>query len=219
MDLMTGSLLLVLAQASAPPAAPAPAATPFSGPVVVLETSMGNIKLGLYPDKTPVTVQNFLSYVRKHHYDGTIFHRVIADFMIQGGGLDATMTPRPTDPPIRNEAKLAPHNTRGTIAMARTADPDSASSQFFINVKDNFGLDFGVRDMGYTVFGEVLEGMDVVDKIKAVPTASDVPLTSVVIKSARILGQAPVKATAPAAPRPAPAAKPSVKPAAPPAKP
>jgi cyclophilin family peptidyl-prolyl cis-trans isomerase len=202
MDLMTTALLFVLAQASPAPAvaaAPSPEA-PFTGPMVMLETSMGNIKLGLFPEQTPLTVRNFLAYVKKGHYAGTIFHRVISNFMIQGGGMDAAMKQKPTDPPVKNESKTAPHNTRGTIAMARTSDPHSATSQFFINVKDNLGLDFGVEPNGYTVFGKVLEGMDVVDRIKMVPTISDVPTTPVVIKAARVLRD--VAARPAAAPRP-----------------
>jgi len=195
--LMTSALVFVLAQAVTPPS-PAKA-SPFSGPVVVLETSLGTIKLGLYPDKTPITVKNFIGYVEKKHYDGTIFHRVISNFMIQGGGLDASMKERVTGAPIKNEAKGAPSNKRGTVAMARTSDPNSATAQFFINVRDNLALDFGVRDAGYAVFGEVLEGMDVVDRIKAVPTAAgDVPTTPVVIKTARVATTAANSAPAPA---------------------
>jgi cyclophilin family peptidyl-prolyl cis-trans isomerase len=208
---ITSALVFVLAQAVTPPS-PSPAA-PFSGPVVVLETSMGTIKLGMYPDKTPITVKNFLAYVEKKHYDGTIFHRVISTFMIQGGGMDAAMKERPTDAPIKNEAKAAPSNRRGTVAMARTSDPNSATAQFFINVKDNLALDFGVRDAGYAVFGEVLEGMDVVDRIKLVPTAGgDVPTTPVVIKTARVQGATKPAAAPAAKPAAAPAPKPSAKP-------
>jgi cyclophilin family peptidyl-prolyl cis-trans isomerase len=140
-------------------------------------------------------VANFVEYVKAGHYDGTIFHRVIADFMIQGGGMDSAMKEKPTRKPIRNEAKNGLRNSRGTVAMARTSDPDSATAQFFISVRDNHRLDFGIGGAGYTVFGEVLEGMDVVDKIAAVPTTSrggadDVPVKPVVIQKARVEGAA-----------------------------
>ena len=177
-------VVLLLAQ-TAPAASPAPAARP----VVALETSLGTIKIALDRDKAPISTENFLAYVRAGHYDGTIFHRVIPNFMIQGGGFDASMKQKPTKPPIKNEAKNGLKNRRGTVAMARTNDPDSATSQFFINVKDNTALDYGMRNPGYAVFGEVVEGMDVVDRIVAVPTTmrgpySDVPRMPVVIKHA-----------------------------------
>ena len=178
-------LLVLLAQS---PATPAPSPAPAKGParpVVVLETSLGTVKIALDPDKASLSVDNFLQYVRSGHYDGTIFHRVIPRFMAQGGGLDGNMKQKPTRPPIRNEANNGLHNRRGTVAMARTSDPDSATSQFFINVKDNLQLDYSPRDPGYAVFGEVVEGMDVVDRIVAVPTNASVPRTPVVIKSAR----------------------------------
>jgi peptidyl-prolyl cis-trans isomerase A (cyclophilin A) len=138
---------------------------------VKLQTSAGDIVLELQRDYAPKTVDNFLSYVRFRHYDGTIFHRVIKDFMIQGGGLDARMQEKPTQKPIPLEDRNGLKNVRGTIAMARTADPNSATSQFFINVVDNPGLDHGnTRDgNGYAVFGQVVQGMDVVDKIREVP--------------------------------------------------
>ena len=209
------SLLLCLWQAPAPAASPAPAATPKpapNGPVVVLETTMGSIKIGLHQDKAPLSTANFLAYVKAKHYDGTVFHRVIPTFMIQGGGMTPDMTEKPTKPPIKNEGRNGLRNTRGTLAMARTNDPDSATSQFFINVKDNHALDFGMRGAGYAVFGEVLEGMDVVDRIKAVPTTSkgphdDVPMTPVLIKTARVAGGA--AGPAKAAPRPAGAVTPA----------
>jgi cyclophilin family peptidyl-prolyl cis-trans isomerase len=161
-------------------------------PVVVIETSMGNIKVELYEDKAPITVKNFLKYVEDKHYDGTIFHRVILDFMIQGGGMMPNMKEKPTRDPIKNESFNGLSNKRGTIAMARTSVADSATSQFYINVKDNKNLD---RDnpqaqdkIGYCVFGQVTEGMDVVDKIRNVQTnAQDVPLEPVLIKSIRKL--------------------------------
>lgn len=167
---------------------------PAKNPVVVMETSMGTVKIELYPDKAPDTVKNFLNYVDKKHYDGLIFHRVMKDFMIQGGGFAPGMVQeKKTDPPIKNESKDSISNTRGTISMARTGDPHSATAQFFINVVDNSrGLDSGTtRDgWGYTAFGKVIEGMDVVDKIKMVDTKNfgphqNVPVSDVVIKSIR----------------------------------
>jgi cyclophilin family peptidyl-prolyl cis-trans isomerase len=160
--------------------------------MVILKTSMGNIKLELYADKAPATVENFLKYVDDGFYKGTIFHRVIDSFMIQGGGFDSEMSKKKTRAPIKNEADNGLKNERGTIAMARTMIPDSATAQFFINTVDNRNLDFknhSRRGIGYCVFGRVVEGMDVVDKIRAVKTGSthgmrDVPQTAVVIKEA-----------------------------------
>jgi cyclophilin family peptidyl-prolyl cis-trans isomerase len=165
-----------------------------ANPVVIMETSMGTIKIELYEDKAPITVKNFLSYVDDKHYDGLVFHRVISDFMIQGGGFEAGMKEKKTKEPIKNEAGNNVSNTRGTIAMARTSVPDSATSQFFINVKDNSGsLDrANARDkVGYCVFGRVIDGMDVVDKIKNVKTGvkkghDDVPEEDVIIKSVKV---------------------------------
>jgi cyclophilin family peptidyl-prolyl cis-trans isomerase len=157
-------------------------------PVVIIDTSMGPIKVELFQDKAPGTVKNFLQYVDDKHYDGTIFHRIIKDFMIQGGGLDQKMNEKPTRPPIKNESYNNVSNARGTIAMARLPDPDSATCQFFINVVDNSRLDkanFSDK-VGYCVFGRVIEGMDVADKIRAVPTGGkNVPVTQVLIKSVR----------------------------------
>ena len=155
--------------------------------MVLIKTTLGDIKVKLAADKAPLTVANFLAYVDAKHYDGTIFHRVIDGFMIQGGGFDANMRQKPTQAPIKNEAANGLQNKRGTLAMARTMVVDSATSQFFINVKDNGFLDFRSPDpqgFGYCVFGEVVEGMDVVDKIKGVRTGvkagmSDVPLETV----------------------------------------
>jgi peptidyl-prolyl cis-trans isomerase A (cyclophilin A) len=197
-------LLLALLQAPTPEPTPRPVP---SGPVVVLTTSLGKIKIGLNKDKAPITVDNFIKYVHSGHYDGTIFHRVMPNFMIQGGGLDPDMTERPTRPPIKNEARNGLRNSRGTVAMARTEDPNSATSQFFVNVKDNHALDFGIRGAGYAVFGEVLEGMDVVDKIVNVPTGTkgiheNVPLTPLVIKTAREAPAAAPVSPAPASPKP-----------------
>ena len=156
---------------------------------VKLVTTMGDIVIELDAAKAPKTVDNFVQYVKSGHYDGTIFHRVIGDFMIQGGGMTADMTQKPTRPPIVLESRNGLVNVRGSVAMARTNDPNSASAQFFINVKDNDFLDAAkARDgQGYAVFGKVVSGMDVVDKIKAVPTGpGDVPLQPVVIKSASL---------------------------------
>lgn len=162
-----------------------------ANPVVVMETSAGTIKIELYEEKAPITVKNFLNYVDKKHYDGLIFHRVIEDFMIQGGGFDKDFKERKTDPPIKNESTNGLKNERGTLAMARTNRPDSATSQFFINVKYNDFLDKAKSGdgVGYCVFGKVTEGMDVVDKIRAMKTGpkgifdKDAPQEDVVIKS------------------------------------
>jgi len=196
-------------------------------PRVKFSTSAGDFVVEVYPDKAPRTVENFLQYVRDKHYDGTIFHRVINNFMVQGGGYDTKYSQKPTRPPVAHEgrqalAKGGPKNVVGTLAMARTNDPNSASSQFFINVKDNAFLDpvaippgdpvpkfeyqgrvyenvprsqlEGASQLyGYTVFGKVVSGMDVIEKIKALPTGaggpfpSDVPKTPVVIQSATLV--------------------------------
>ncbi len=161
-------------------------------PMVTLKTSMGDITLELYPDKAPATVANFLQYVDEGFYAGTIFHRVINNFMIQGGGFDGKLAKKSMRAAIKNEASHGLKNTRGTIAMARTMVPDSATSQFFINTVDNTDLDFknpSPMGIGYCVFGRVVKGLDVVDKIQAVPTGirggmRDVPQTNVVIKDA-----------------------------------
>ena len=163
-----------------------------ANPVVVMDTSMGTIKIELLEDKSPITVKNFLSYVEDKHYDGLIFHRVIETFMIQGGGFQPGMKEKKTKDPIKNEAANGLSNVRGTLAMARTSDPDSATAQFFINVVDNKFLDKSPKSEGYAVFGKVIEGMDVVDKIKAVKTGTkagfkDVPNEDVVIKSVRLV--------------------------------
>jgi peptidyl-prolyl cis-trans isomerase A (cyclophilin A) len=161
-------------------------------PRVKLSTSAGDIVVELAPDKAPKTVQNFLQYVRDKHYDGTIFHRVIDGFMIQGGGFTADMVQKPTRDPIPLEANNGLKNDRYTIAMARTGNPNSATSQFFINVKDNTSLNAPNPDgFGYTVFGKVVSGTEVVDKIRAAPTGvrggmQDVPLETITIKSATV---------------------------------
>ncbi len=161
----------------------------MANPVVVMETSEGTIKIELWPAKAPKTVENFLSYVDEKFYDGTIFHRVIENFMIQGGGMTPNMAEKNTHAPIKNEAKADVKNVRGTIAMARTNDVDSATAQFFINVVDNSFLDHRgetAEKFGYAVFGKVIDGMDVVDKIKKVETGQgDVPRKVVLIKSIR----------------------------------
>lgn len=157
---------------------------------VVFLTNYGPIKIELDAEKTPKTVENFLSYVHSGHYDGTIFHRVINGFMIQGGGFEPGMVQKSTNPPVENEAPRGLKNDMYTIAMARTSDPNSATSQFFINVNDNHFLDYPGQDgWGYCVFGKVIEGKDIVDRIKVVETTrsgmhSDVPVKDVVIKKA-----------------------------------
>ncbi len=167
-------------------------ADPPSGPVVVLATSVGDIKIGLYEEEAPETVKNFLAYINDGFYNGTIFHRVIADFMIQGGGFTQDMQQKTTKRPIRNEADNGIKNEKGTVAMARTNAIHSATSQFFINVKNNAFLNHqGQANFGYCVFGKVVEGLDVVEKIEAVQTGrrgmyDDVPLEPIVIQSATI---------------------------------
>jgi peptidyl-prolyl cis-trans isomerase A (cyclophilin A) len=207
--------LLALAQAapaSAATGSPSAPAEWTAGPVVVLETTLGSIKIGLDKEKAPLSVDNFMKYLRAGTYNGTIFHRVIPDFMIQGGGMDKNMVEKTMRPPIRNEARNGLRNVRGSIAMARTGAPNSATAQFFINVKDNPLLDYGVRGAGYAVFGKVLEGMEVADKISAVPTTTrevhkvpyeNVPITAVVITSAKEVGGA-AGAAKPSAPKPTP---------------
>ncbi len=165
------------------------ASAPALAQKVKFVTSAGDIVVELDAAKAPKTVANFLQYVKSGHYDGTIFHRVIGNFMIQGGGMTADMKEKETRPPIGLESKNGLANQRGTIAMARTSDPNSATAQFFINVKDNDFLNqTQAKDgNGYAVFGKVVKGMDVVDKIRAMPTgAGDVPLQQVVIKQATV---------------------------------
>ncbi|MBN1343147.1 MAG: peptidyl-prolyl cis-trans isomerase [Phycisphaerae bacterium] len=160
-------------------------------PVVEMETSMGTVVLELDPEHAPITVENFLKYVDDGFYAGTIFHRVMPNFMIQGGGFEPGMGQKSTRSPIKNEATNGLKNVRGSIAMARTGDPHSATAQFFINVVDNAGLDHpgpGPSGWGYCVFGKVVSGMDVVDKIKSVSTTrkgphENVPVEDVIIKS------------------------------------
>jgi peptidyl-prolyl cis-trans isomerase B (cyclophilin B) len=164
--------------------------------MIHMNTSHGTIIFELYPDKAPKTVANFLQYVRERFYDGTIFHRVIDNFVIQGGGFEPGMVQKPTHAPIANEADNKLRNVRGTVAMARTRDPNSATSQFFINVVDNDFLNYSAstpEGWGYCVFGKVIEGLHVVDRIKGVPTQNrlgfkDVPMTDVMINSVEIAG-------------------------------
>jgi cyclophilin family peptidyl-prolyl cis-trans isomerase len=161
-------------------------------PTIVIKTNKGVIEAVLYKDKSPITVENFLKYVDAGFYSGTIFHRVIWGFMIQGGGFDRYFIQKPTRPPIKNEAANGLKNERGTLAMARTSAVDSATAQFFINLKNNAMLDHGSRDYGYAVFGKVTQGMDVVDAIAGVqtgakgPFSSDSPLDTVIIESIRV---------------------------------
>ena len=164
-----------------------------ANPQVDVKTSAGNIRVELYPAKAPKTVENFLQYVRDGHYNGTIFHRVIPGFMIQGGGMTPNMAQKPTRSPVPIESKNGLKNDTGTLAMARTSDPNSATAQFFINVKNNDFLNYPGQDgHGYTVFGKVVDGMDVVNKILAVPTGNqgmhqNVPRTPVVIESMTVV--------------------------------
>ena len=160
--------------------------TPLPNPQVLIKTSEGDITLRLFRDKAPLTVDNFLAYVDAGFYNGTVFHRVIPNFMIQGGGFTPEMTEKATNDPVVNESRNRVHNTRGTIAMARTSDPDSATAQFFINQRNNLQLDWTPGQEGYTVFGEVILGMDIVDFIATAPTGgvsgfTDVPLQPIVI--------------------------------------
>jgi cyclophilin family peptidyl-prolyl cis-trans isomerase len=181
-----------------------------ANPQVEIKTDMGTIVVELYPDKAPATVENFLHYAKSGQYDGTIFHRVIPGFMVQGGGFTPDFKEKPTGKPIKNEAANGLHNSIGTIAMARTSEPHSATAQFFINVADNAMLDFRFPTQdgyGYTVFGKVVKGMDVVNAIVKVPTGpgpaphQNVPVKPVIIKSATLAGEAqqPAAAKKPAA--------------------
>jgi cyclophilin family peptidyl-prolyl cis-trans isomerase len=162
-----------------------------SNPQVTIKTNLGNITVELYPEKAPKTVENFLAYVADGFYQDTIFHRVIPNFMVQGGGFDKTFTQKPTKSPVDNEASNGLKNQVGTIAMARTSNPHSATAQFFINLSDNTSLDYtgpSQRGFGYTVFGKVIAGMDVINEIAAIPTGpsgpfrSDVPQVMMVIE-------------------------------------
>ncbi len=200
--MLTGALLPTLAPAQTP-ASPAAATDAVVNPRVALHTNQGDIVIELEATKAPLSTRNFLEYTNSGFYNGTVFHRVIQHFMVQGGGYTADLQQKPARAPIQNEAKNGLSNLRGTVAMARTGDPHSAAAQFFINVVDNQRLDF-VSDAngmtwGYAVFGKVVEGMDVVDKIRAIPTSgqgpfrTDVPTTPVIIERAEALA-APVAA-------------------------
>jgi cyclophilin family peptidyl-prolyl cis-trans isomerase len=182
--MVLGAVVMVASPAYAQGAQPAAK----ERPVVVIETSVGDITVELDAAKAPITVENFLGYVKDGFYSGTIFHRVIKGFMIQGGGMTADGQRKPTKAPIRNEATNGLSNVRGTIAMARTGEINSATSQFFINTVDNIGLNHkGMDNFGYCVFGKVTAGMDVVDKIEKAPTKpGDWPVDPVVIKSVKL---------------------------------
>jgi peptidyl-prolyl cis-trans isomerase B (cyclophilin B) len=188
-------LLAIVGSAAAAPPAKAP--EPAGNPRVLLETSKGNIVVELFADKAPKSTENFLQYVKSGFYNGTIFHRVIPDFMVQGGGFNPDMTQKPTKPPIQNEADNRVLNERGTLAMARTGDPHSATAQFFINHKNNGFLNHTGKTSqgwGYAVFGKVVEGMDVVDAIAAVKTGrkegfDDVPVEAVILKKASVVAK------------------------------
>ena len=188
----------------------------LAGTQVRLDTSLGPITLELANDQAPKTVENFLAYAREGFYNGTIFHRVIDGFMIQGGGFTADFQQKPTRAPVKNEADNGLKNRRGAVAMARTSDPQSATAQFFINVKDNPALDYQSstpQGWGYAVFGQVIGGMEVVDKIRQVPTGAggsgnqfrDVPTTPVIIRSVTVFPAPPPtpESTTPATPEPA----------------
>jgi len=154
--------------------------------MITIKTNHGDISVELFEEKAPISCENFRQYVTDGHFDGTIFHRVIPNFMVQGGGMDENLSSKPTRDPIKNEADNGELNARGTLAMARTGVVDSATSQFFINLQDNDFLNNGSRDFGYAVFGRVADGMDVVDAIAAVPTGNhgghqDVPVEAVTI--------------------------------------
>ena len=190
------TMMCVVAASAADTKAPADKGKEKANPMVILTTSLGDIKVELYPDKAPVTVKNFLDYTKAGYYDGTVFHRVIPNFMIQGGGLTPDMQEKTAGrtPAIKNESSNGLKNEVGTLAMARTSAPDSATSQFFINVANNEFLnkEKAQDKVGYAVFGKVVEGMDVVNKIVAVKTTSkgphqNVPTDPVVIKSAKVV--------------------------------
>jgi peptidyl-prolyl cis-trans isomerase A (cyclophilin A) len=215
-------LPLGLAAQAAPPST-AGGTPPAPGPKVLLHTSVGDITLELYPDKAPKSVANFLQYVREGFYDGTVFHRAINGYLVQGGLYTRDLQPKRTHPAIASEADNGLSNLRGTVAVARGADPSSGTAQFFINLVDNRRLDYAGNQSGltwgYAVFGRVVEGMDVVDKIAALPTrgqgpfAADVPYPLPLIESARVVGaQAPASAASAKAPaRAASVASPAAK--------
>jgi cyclophilin family peptidyl-prolyl cis-trans isomerase len=206
--LFASLLLLSFAAHAAEPAQPA---TPAAEPQVLLHTSQGDITLELFPDKAPKSVANFLRYVHEGFYAGTVFHRAIPGYLVQGGLYTRELQPRRTHSPVPSEADNGLSNLRGTVAVARGADPNSGTSQFFINLVDNRRLDYAGNQSGltwgYAVFGKVIKGMDVVDKIAALPTralgpfAADVPNPLVVIEGARVIGEeAPASAASSTAP-------------------
>jgi cyclophilin family peptidyl-prolyl cis-trans isomerase len=202
--------LLIQTPMAVPQTAPPPPPQPAPGnPVVLISTTQGDITVELFKDRAPVSVANFLEYVADGFYEGTVFHRVIPSFMIQGGGFTPELVEKGTRPPILNEATNGLNNVRGTVAMARTQALRSATAQFFINVADNRGkLDhrgYSREDFGYAVFGRVLNGMEVADRIAGVETHTvgahvDVPVAPVVIKAVKVVSPAPAKAPPPAAP-------------------
>jgi peptidyl-prolyl cis-trans isomerase A (cyclophilin A) len=199
--IQAAAILLALTMticAAAQTKTPQKAAGSAPHPIVLMETSMGAIKIEVLTDKAPITAKNFLNYVNMGFFNGTIFHRVVPAFVIQGGGYLENMSPRPTMAPIKNESKNGLKNLRGTLSMARYDNPDSATSQFFINLKDNANLDpeASTGGWGYAVFAKVVDGMDVVDKIAAVKTGTrnvqgtpfaDVPLQPVVVKTVKVI--------------------------------
>jgi peptidyl-prolyl cis-trans isomerase A (cyclophilin A) len=185
--------LFVLSAAAMVPAV-VPTGAGAADPQVEMKTSLGSFTIELYPAKAPKSVENFLAYVKAGHYNGTVFHRVIPGFMVQGGGMTADMNQKPTRPPVPIESKNGLKNDKGWVAMARTNDPNSATSQFFVNVGNNDFLNYPGQDgHGYTVFGRVVAGMDVIDKIVATPTGNrgmhqNVPTKPIVIESATLAG-------------------------------
>jgi peptidyl-prolyl cis-trans isomerase A (cyclophilin A) len=184
------SLAPFAAQQAAAPAAAAHAESVGENPIVILETSKGTVKIELFPSEAPKTVENFLSYVDAGFYDDTVFHRVIRGFVVQGGGFTPELDLKPTLAPVPIESRNGLENKRGSVAMARNFDRDSATSQFYINLSDNEQLDRGARSFGYTVFGRVIEGMDVIDRISAVQTSrrgeiDDIPILPVFLETAR----------------------------------
>jgi peptidyl-prolyl cis-trans isomerase A (cyclophilin A) len=211
--MVVAALVLTALILQTPTPAPAPAPPPpqpaAGNPVVLVSTTVGDITLELFKDRAPVSVENFLQYVTEGFYPGTLFHRVVPGFMIQGGGFTPGMVEKGTRPPILNEATNGLSNVRGTLAMARTQALRSATAQFYINVSDNRAkLDhrgYSREDFGYAVFGRVLSGMDVVDRIAATPTRTvaghaDVPVQDVVIKAVKVIVPGTAKAPPPAAP-------------------
>ncbi len=186
--LIAAGVVLLVASACSASEEPHKPAAPGGKILVTLKTSLGDVRIELDSERAPISVENFLAYVDDGFYDGTVFHRVIPNFMVQGGGFDSDMKEKSTRPSIENEAKNGLKNETGTLAMARTSDPDSASSQFFINLVDNDFLNNGSRDFGYAVFARVVGGMDVVEKIAGVPTGNsgghqNVPLDPVTVVS------------------------------------